>query len=80
MNRPICTACNQRLCAVNYYRNGTVYYRSRCGICAAKNRKAKPPVPRWQTTGYKKKPTCERCGFRARYSAQLLVYHVDANL
>jgi hypothetical protein len=80
MNRPICAACNQRLCAVNYYRNGSVYYRSRCGICAAKNRKIKPPVPRWQTAGYKKKPTCERCGFRARYSAQLLVYHVDGNL
>ena len=80
MNRPICAACNQRLCAVNYHRNGITYYRSRCGICAAKNRKIKPPEPRWLATGYKKKPTCERCGFRARYSAQLLVYHMDANL
>ena len=43
-------------------------------------RSIKAPVPRWQTSGYKKKPACDRCGFRARYSAQLLVYHVDGNL
>ena len=24
--------------------------------------------------------TCDRCGFRAKHSAQLLVYHVDGNL
>ena len=45
-----------------------------------KNKKIKPPVPRWQTAGYKKKATCDRCGFRAKYSAQLLVYHADGNL
>jgi hypothetical protein len=35
---------------------------------------------RWQLDGYKKKPACERCGFRAKYSAQLVVHHMDANL
>ena len=35
---------------------------------------------RWQLDGYRKKPTCDRCGFRAKYSAQLMVYHMDGNL
>lgn len=80
MTRPICPACNQRLCAINCYRNGQVYYRGRCETCIKKNKKVKPPAPRWQSGGYKKKATCDRCGFRAKYSAQLLVYHVDGNL
>lgn len=80
MTRPICPACNQRLCAINCYRNGQVYYRSRCETCIKKNKKIKPPDPRWKSAGYKKKATCDRCGFRAKYSAQLLVYHVDGNL
>jgi hypothetical protein len=80
MERPLCPACRQRLCAVNYYSNGTPHYRSRCETCIKKNKKIKPPVPTWQTAGYKKKATCDRCGFRAKYSAQLLVYHVDGNL
>ena len=80
MDRPICSACNQRLCAINCYRNGQVYYRSRCEICIKKNKKIKPPTPKWQLAGYKKKATCDRCGFKAKYAAQLLVYHVDGNL
>lgn len=80
MKRPICPACQQRVRAVNYYKEGVPHYRSRCEVCIKKNKKIKPPVPRWQAAGYKKKPTCDRCGFRARYSAQLLVYHVDGNL
>lgn len=23
---------------------------------------------------------CDRCGFKARYSAQVMVYHIDGNL
>jgi hypothetical protein len=80
MDRPKCAACNQRLCAVNYHRDGVAHYRSRCDYCIKKDRRIKTPEPRWQATGYKKKPTCDRCGFRAKFSAQLLVYHVDGNL
>ena len=80
MTRPICPACNQRPKAINCYRDERVYYRSRCEVCIKKNKKVKPPVARWQSAGYKKKPACDRCGFRARYSAQLLVYHIDGNL
>ena len=78
--RPMCPACKQRLCAVNCYRDNKIYYRSRCDYCIRKNRKIKPAEPKWKESGYKKKPTCDRCGFRAKFSAQLLVYHVDGNL
>ena len=78
--RPTCTACNQRPAAINYTRDSVIHYRSRCSICISKKRKSKPPIPRWETAGYKKKTTCDRCGFRSKYSAQMLVYHVDGNL
>ena len=80
MERPICPACNQRPRAINCYRDDQVYYRSRCEYCIKKGRRIKTPEPRWKTSGYKKKPTCDRCGFRGKYAAQLLVYHVDGNL
>ena len=35
---------------------------------------------RWQLDGYKKKTVCDRCGFRGKYSAQLVVCHTDGNL
>lgn len=37
-------------------------------------------MPRWQLDGYKKKPACDRCGFKAKHNSQLLVFHVDGNL
>jgi len=80
MNRPKCAACNQRLCAINYIRDSVTHYRSRCDYCIKRERRIKPAKPRWDLAGYKKKPTCDKCGFRAKYSAQLLVYHVDGNL
>ena len=80
MERPICTACNQKLCAVNYHRAGVAHYRTRCEPCISKQRRIKAPVPRWQTAGYKKKATCDKCGFKSKYAAQLLVYHIDGNL
>jgi hypothetical protein len=78
--RPICQACNQRAAAINYRRGDKIHYRSRCEVCINKNKKIKPPEPRWKSAGYKKKPACDRCGFRARYASQLLVYHFDDNL
>jgi hypothetical protein len=77
--RPICLACNQRPAAVNYSKNGNTYYRKKCEHCIKRNRKEKPPTARWQSAGYKKKAACDRCGFRARYASQLLVYHVDGH-
>ena len=78
--RPVCSTCNQRFVAVNYTRDDVVHYRTKCDYCIKKNKKIKTPKPRWQLDGYKKKPTCDRCGFKARYSSQLMVYHLDGNL
>jgi hypothetical protein len=80
MERPICPACSQRFRAVNYHKDGVTHYRARCEYCIKRNRKIKMPEARWKTAGYKKKPACDRCGFRGKVSAQLLVYHVDGNL
>ena len=80
MERPICPACNQRPRAINCYRDNQVYYRSRCEYCIKKGRRVKTPEAKWKIAGYKKKPTCDRCGFRAKWAAQLLVYHVDGNM
>ena len=78
--RPICPVCNQRPVAINYRVADQVHYRSRCDVCIKKNKKIKTPEPRWKSSGYKKKTACDRCGFRARYASQLLVYHCDGNL
>lgn len=51
-----------------------------CEYCIKLKRKIKVPSPKWKLDGYKKKSTCDRCGFRAKYAAQLLVYHVDGDL
>lgn len=78
--RPTCTVCNQRSRAIAYHRNDKIYYRSKCESCIKRNKKIKTPIPRWKTAGYKKKPACDRCGFKAKYNKQLLVFHTDGNL
>jgi len=80
MMRPICEICRQRPRAVAYHRYEKIYYRSRCTGCVRKGLKQKAQLPRWQSSGYKKKLMCDRCGFRAKYAAQLLVYHVDGDM
>ena len=78
--RPICPACNQRPRAINCRRNEKYYYMSMCSVCIRRKRKLPTQKPRWESSGYKKKMVCDRCGFRARYSAQLRVFHMDGNL
>jgi hypothetical protein len=80
MQRPTCQSCHQRPCAINYHRDGITHYRSRCETCLRKNRGLKVRKPRWSASGYQKKMTCDHCGFRARYAAQMLVYHLDGRL
>jgi hypothetical protein len=77
--RPLCPTCKQRLCAINCLRKGKYYYAKECGSCIRKKKKLPQQKPKWEIDGYKKKNVCDRCGFRARYSAQLVVYHVDGN-
>ena len=80
LQRPICKECNKNYCAINYNRNGKTYYRRICDNCGKKKAKKKPIVPSWEKAGYKKKPHCEKCGFKAKYKEQLFVYYVDGNL
>lgn len=80
MERPICPACNQRVRAINYTKDGITHYRGRCEHCIKRGKKIKTPEPKWRANGYKKKATCDRCGFRAKFTTQLLVYHIDGNL
>jgi hypothetical protein len=79
-SRPLCQVCQSKPRAVAYHKYDRVYYRTRCNACIRRDKKIKPAKPRWQTAGYKKKPTCDRCGFRGRHHTQLTVYHVNGNL
>jgi hypothetical protein len=65
--------------AVNYVKAGIPHFRSRCASCIRKARKLKPQQPNWSLGGYKKKPHCEKCGFKAKYKEQLFVYYIDGN-
>jgi hypothetical protein len=80
VKRPICSVCQQRFRAINYYRDGIAHYRTRCEYCIKKSRQLKPPKPRWQLRGFKKRNTCDLCGFRSRYTSQIVVYHIDGDL
>ncbi len=80
MTRPMCPVCNKNYCAANYYRKGIRYYRSKCEDCIRKNKNLKVTEPRWKKLGYKKKLTCDLCGFRRLYDSQLVVFHIDGNL
>lgn len=78
--RPICTTCNKNYCAINYHRNQQVHYRSTCDECGRKKRKLKPRRSLWSRGGYKKKATCDLCGFRSVIVNQITVFHIDGNL
>ena len=78
--RPICNTCNKNYCAVNYVKNGVTHYRSICDECGRKKAKLKPRKSHWQKSGYKKKATCDLCGFKSLFSTQITVFHVDGNL
>lgn len=76
----MCTVCNKNPRAPAYYRNDKRYYRSRCNSCIRKNKNLMPQKPRWELDGYKKKAVCDICGFRAAYSSQMTVWHLNGNL
>lgn len=78
--RPLCKVCHKNLAAVNCYHAGKVYYRSLCNPCTRRGKKLPKQQTRWESAGYKKKSTCDRCGFRSRHTAQLVVYHVNGSL
>ena len=77
--RPICKTCNKNMCAVNYIKKGTRHYRSICDVCGKKRTK-KRYVSLWEKAGYKKKASCDLCGFTHLYPTQMTVFHIDGNL
>ena len=78
--RPICKKCNKNVCAVNYIREGVHHYRSTCDECGRKKNKLKPRKANWTKSAYKKKATCDLCGFRSILQSQITVFHIDGNL
>jgi SRSO17 transposase len=78
MERPLCSECKKQPCAVNYKKQGKTFYRSKCNKCNGKRKK--PYVPRWRQKGYKQKTVCDRCGFRAKYPSQIVVFHINGDL
>lgn len=78
--RKICGLCNQRPVAVNYRRHGVTHYRTKCDPCSRAGKKNKA-IPAWVKSGYRKKPQCEKCGFKFKFpTEQSAVYYLDGNL
>jgi hypothetical protein len=78
--RPICKTCNKNNCSVNYHRAGVTHYRKLCDECGRKKGKLVPRTPTWKSAGYKKKPTCDLCGFKSMFTTQITVFHIDGKL
>lgn len=78
--RPLCQACSRNPAAINCHRGDRVYYRRLCSSCARRGRQLPRQTPLWESAGYRKNTVCDRCGFRARYSNQLVVFHVNGDL
>jgi hypothetical protein len=79
-DRPLCSHCKLKPCAVNYYRNDRVYYRKKCVRCQQLSQQQAYTKPLWQRQGYQKKNRCDRCGHHSEYSQVFSVYCVDGNL
>jgi hypothetical protein len=80
LKRPICKTCNKNYCAINYVKNGVTHYRSICDGCGKKKGKKRPKIFNWEKAGYKKKATCDLCGFKSMYHTQITVFHIDGDL
>lgn len=77
MKRPLCKNCRKNFAAINYHKEGRVFYRSICDSCA---RGTTVLAPRWLRAGYKKKNKCDRCGFANTNLEVFDVYHADGDL
>lgn len=78
-NRPMCGICNKFPCKVNYIKNGVPHYRSKCASCISpKNKVSTKPL--WLRAGYTKRMQCDVCGWRAQWSSQTVVYHINGLL
>ena len=78
MTRPLC-GCGLRPAAINYRKEGKVYYRSKCEVCTRHGGIGKG-MPKWHQDGYRIKSECDKCGYKSKYREQFNVFHVDGNL
>lgn len=76
--RPLCI-CGQRPAAINYRKNGKIFYRKKCEACNKYGTVGRG-IPKWKLDGYAKKDTCEKCGYTSKHPEQFNVYHIDGNL
>lgn len=76
MLRNLCKICSTRPVAINYYKKGKPFFRTKCDHCS---RSRKEGVPRWKKLGYKKKLQCDKCGYMSRYTEQFNVFYIDGN-
>lgn len=74
--RELCKICQKRPVAINYYKEGKPFYRTKCDHCS-KNRKSGTAL--WEKAGYNKKATCDKCGFSSKHQEQFDVYYIDGN-
>jgi len=74
--RDLCNECKKRPVAINYHKEGKIFYRSKCDHCAGHRKEG---IPLWQKAGYKQKNECDKCGFASKHSEQFNVYYVDGN-
>lgn len=75
--RPLCK-CGLRPAAINYHKNGRVYYRKLCEACLKGGEHA--GVPRWYLSGYRMKNSCDKCGFKSIHKEVFAVFHIDGDL
>jgi hypothetical protein len=73
---PLCQDCQIRPAQVNYIKNERTYYRSKCHSCSHARKKITNSD---LVLGYRKKPQCERCGFKPKVPEQLRLHHADHN-
>ena len=78
MTRPLCV-CGRNPAAVNYKKNGRIYYRRMCEVCLRYGGAGKGD-PKWYQDGYRMKSQCDKCGYKSRHQEQFNVYHIDGNL
>jgi hypothetical protein len=75
--RKLCGQCQTRPVAVNYYKEGRPYYRSKCDHCSRGHEKSRPL---WALHGYKKKLVCEKCNYASKHEEQFNVFYIDGDL
>ncbi len=79
--RSLCIKCKSRPAAFNYKKGNKTYYRKMCDKCIRLSKgKGIGGISSWQISSYKKKAICEKCGYKAKHSAQMDVFHIDGNL